>query len=89
MVAQREGVHGAVVADLPALGGAGDHAGVGRLGGQTHEHVADDPVLPGALDMVRVERVGLARIGDAQLACRQGGAAAESQGQSRGAAEGG
>ena len=68
VVAQREGVDGAVVADLPALGGARNHAAVGRLGGQAQEHVADDPVLPDALDVVRVEGVRLARVRDAQLA---------------------
>ena len=86
VVAQLEGVDQAVVADLPALGGARDHAAVGGLGGQAHEHVADDPVLPGTGDVMRVERVGLARVGDPKLAggARRGAAEAERQGQAEG-----
>ena len=86
VVAQREGLHRAVVADLPALGGARNHAAVRRLGGQAEEHVADDPVLPDALDVVRVEGIGLAGIRDAQLARGERAAARperEKRGQAR------
>ena len=66
VVAQGEGVGQAVIGDRPALGGARDHAAVGRLGGQAHEHVAEDPVFPAAGDLMRIEAVRLAGIGDAQ-----------------------
>jgi hypothetical protein len=65
VVADLEGVGEAVVADLPALGGTRDGARVGGVGGEAHEQVADDDVLPGAGDAVRVEALGLAHGGGA------------------------